>query len=232
MIQTLFRAFVRLVFFFIARVEIRGYENVPAEGGFILAANHLGRLDSAILYYAIKRKDIIMPVAEKYKTHWLFGPLVLALGGFFINRFDADLQAIREVLKRLKKGGLFVIAPEGTRSKTEALQEARPGVAYFASKTGVPIIPVALTGTEDRVVVDNLKHFRRSLFTVVAGAPFTLPSLKAQQHDDALKAGTDEIMCRIGAMLPEKYRGFYAEHPRINELLAQAQKPNGDDNLG
>ncbi|HEY3313233.1 MAG TPA: lysophospholipid acyltransferase family protein [Anaerolineales bacterium] len=222
MFQKIFRAFVRFVLFFIARVEIRGYDNVPAEGGFILAANHLGRLDSAMLYYAIKREDIIMPVAEKYKTHWLFGPLVRALGGFFINRFDADLQAIREVLKRLKKGGVFVIAPEGTRSKVEALQEAREGAAYFACKTGVPVIPVALTGTEDRLVLDNLKHFRRSHIIVRAGVPFTLPSLKGQQNAETLNAATDEIMCRIGAMLPEKYRGYYADHPRLRELLANA----------
>jgi 1-acyl-sn-glycerol-3-phosphate acyltransferase len=222
MFQKIFRAFVRFVLFFIARVEIRGYENVPAEGGFILAANHLGRLDSAMLYYAIKREDIIMPVAEKYKTHWLFGPLVKALGGFFINRFDADLQAIREVLKRLKKGGVFVIAPEGTRSKVEALQEAREGAAYFASKTGVPVIPVALTGTEDRLVLDNLKHFRRSHIIVRAGVPFTLPALKGQQNTETLNAATDEIMCRIGAMLPEKYRGYYADHPRLKELLENA----------
>ncbi len=221
MAQKLFRIFVHFVLFFIARVEVTGYENLPA-GGFILAANHLGRLDSALLYYAIEREDLIMPVAEKYKTHWIFGPLVLALGGFFINRFDADVQAIREVLKRLKQGGVFVIAPEGTRSKTEAMQEARHGAAFFASKTGRPVVPVALTGTEDRVVVDNLKHFRRTHITVHAGLPFTLPSLKGQDRDSALATATDEIMCQIGALLPEKYRGFYAEYPRLKELEANA----------
>ncbi len=221
MAQKIFRIFVHFVLFVIARVDLQGYENLP-KGGFILAANHLGRLDSAMLYYAIDREDIIMPVAEKYKDHWLFGPLVRVLGGFFINRFDADVQAIREVLKRLKNGGVFVIAPEGTRSKTEALQEARPGVAYFASKTGLPIIPVALTGTEDRLVVENLKHFRKSQITVRAGKPFVLPSLKGQNRDEALAAATTEIMCQIGAMLPEKYRGFYADHPRLKELLADA----------
>ncbi len=222
MFQKYFRVFIKVVLFFIARVKIIGYENVPASGGFILAANHLGRLDSAMLYYAIDRQDVIMPVAEKYKDHWLFGPLVIALGGFFINRFDADMHAIREVLKRIKKGGIFVIAPEGTRSKTEALQEAHSGVAYFASKTGVPIIPVAITGTEDRLVVANLKHFRRSQITVRAGVPFTITPVKGVQHDEALQAATDEIMCQIAAMLPEKYRGFYANYPRVQELLANA----------
>jgi 1-acyl-sn-glycerol-3-phosphate acyltransferase len=220
--QKLFRIFVRIVMFFIARIEIIGYENLPTGGGFILASNHLGRLDSAMLYYAVDREDIIMPVAEKYKNHRIFGPLVRVLGGFFINRFDADVQAIREVLKRLKKGGIFVIAPEGTRSKTEALQQGRPGVAFFASKTGLPVIPIALTGTEDRMVVDNLKHFRRSKITIHAGAPFTLPSLKGQDREQALEAAVEEIMCQIGAMLPEKYRGFYADHPRLKQLVETA----------
>ena len=225
MAQKIFRVFVRFVLFFIARVEISGYENLPETGGFILAANHLGRLDSALLYYAVEREDVIMPVAEKYKTHWLFGPLVLALGGFFINRFDADLHAIREVLKRLKKGGVFVIAPEGTRSKVEALQEAHPGAAFFASKTGMPIIPIALTGTEDRQVVENLKHFRRSRITVQAGAPFTLSSTRGQPQAEVLANATEEIMCRIAVMLPEKYRGFYSGHARLLELLEE-QKNN------
>lgn len=221
MAQKFFRLFIRFVLFFIAHVQVVGYENLP-QGGYILAANHLGRLDTALLFYALKRSDIIMPVAEKYKTHWIFGPLVPALGGFFINRFDADLQAIREVLKRLKKGGVFVIAPEGTRSKTEALQEAHRGAAFFACKTGAPVVPIALTGTEDRTVVDNLKHFRRSRITVHAGLPFTLPSLKGQDRDQALAAATDEIMCQIGVMLPGKYRGFYAGHPRLKELEKHA----------
>lgn len=223
MAQKIFRIFVRIVLFFIARVEVIGYENLPSEGGYILASNHLGRLDSAMLYYAVERNDTIMPVAEKYKNHWLFGPLVVALGGFFINRFDADLHAIREVLKRIKKGGIFVIAPEGTRSKTEALQQGKPGVAYFSMKTGVPIVPIALAGTEDRMILENLKHFRKSKIVVNAGPAFTLPSVRGQQNnDEVLQAATDEIMCRIAVMLPEKYRGFYAEHPRVKELADHA----------
>ena len=66
----------------------------------------------------------------------------------------------------MKKGGMLVIAPEGTRSKTEALQEAKLGVAFLASKSGYPVLPVAVTGTEDRAILENLKHFRRSKIIV------------------------------------------------------------------
>ncbi len=216
--QTLVRMLIKLILRVIADITVEGYGNLPQSGGYVIAANHLGRLDSALLYYFIDRKDLIMPVAEKYKNHWLFRPLVLSVGGFFINRFDADLQAIREVLKRLKNGGVFVIAPEGTRSKTESLLEARPGVAYFASKTGMPILPVAITGTEDRLIVQNLKRFKRSKIHIVAGPTFILPPIKSTDTP-ALEKATTEIMCRIGAMLPEKYRGFYANNPRLLELL-------------
>ncbi len=216
--QKFFRILVRIVLRIIARVEIHGIENLPA-GGFILASNHLGRLDSAILYYAVDREDVIMPVAEKYKSHWFFGPLVRSLGGFFINRFDADLAAIREVLRRMKKGGIFVIAPEGTRSKTESLQQARSGVAFFASKTGALVVPIAMTGTEDRLVLENLKHLRRSHIVVRAGKPIRVRLDETQGREQALEAATDDIMCRIAAMLPEKYRGVYANHPRLAQIL-------------
>lgn len=216
--QKLFRILVRIVLRVIARVEIHGIENLP-QGGFILASNHLGRLDSAILYYAIEREDVIMPVAEKYKTHWLYGPLVRSLGGFFINRFEADLAAIREILRRMKKGGIFVIAPEGTRSKTESLQQAHSGVAFFASKTGAPVVPIAMTGTEDRLILENLKRLRRSHIVVRAGKPIRVRLDESLGREQALDAATDDIMCRIAAMLPEKYRGVYAHHPRLEQIL-------------
>ena len=223
MAKKLLRLLIRFILNVIARVDVQGYENVPPEGGFLLTANHLGRLDPALLYYAIDREDVILPVAEKYKDHWLYGPLTRAIGGFFINRFDADLQAIRQILKRLKNGGVFVIAPEGTRSKTEALLEGRQGAAFFGAKSGMPIVPIAITGTEDRLIVENLKHLRRSHIIVRAGPAFTLPALKrGEQHEEALQAGTEEIMCHIAVLLPEKYRGVYAEHPRLKELLSHA----------
>ena len=219
--QKFIRFLVRLILPLIARVEVIGYENIP-QGAFVITANHLGRLDSAILFYAFPRQDIIMPVAEKYKHHWLYGSIVRMVGGFFIDRFNPDFSAVREVVNRMKQGQILVIAPEGTRSKTEALQEARPGAAFFAIRAGVPILPAALTGTEDRLVKENLRHFKRTHIVVRAGVPFTLPAAKGVNRDEMLKQQTEEIMCRIAAMLPESYRGFYADHPRLKELLKDA----------
>ncbi len=205
----------------IADVEIVGLEKLPA-GNFILASNHLGRLDTAILLYAVDREDIIMPVAEKYKNHPLFGAIGRAVDAIWLNRFDADYAAFREILTRMEKGGLMVIAPEGTRSKTEALQEAKMGVAFLAAKSGYPVLPVAMTGTEDRLIVQNLKRFRRTKIKVQAGDLIRIDAPpRGHGREEHLRAATDEIMCQIAAKLPESYRGFYKDHPRLKEILSQ-----------
>jgi len=165
------RSIVRFVMNIIADVEIVGMEKLP-EGNVIIAANHLGRLDTAVLLYALDREDIIKPVAEKYKNHPLFGVIGRAVDAIWLNRFDADFAALREILARMQKGGLMVIAPEGTRSKTASLQEGKMGVAFLASKSGYPVLPVALTGTEDRGIVSNLKRLRRSKIRAVGGESF------------------------------------------------------------
>ena len=209
---------VRFVINLIARVELQGFENIPTEGGFVIATNHLGRLDVALLYYVLDG-DFIITIAEKYEHHWLFGPIGNAMHGIWLDRFNADIGAIREVLIRMKAGGILVIAPEGTRSKTETMAEGKPGVAYLALKAGLPIIPVGLTGTEDRHVVERLKHFKKSEIKIIVGKPFNLPPIQRKDRDATLRQYTDEIMCRIGVLLPEQYRGVYTNHPRLKELL-------------
>ena len=212
------RSIVRFVMKIIADIEIHGIEKLPA-GNVIIAANHLGRLDTAVLLCILDRKDIIMPIAEKYKNHPIFGTIGRAANGIWLNRFETDYAALRQILARMEQGGLLVIAPEGTRSKTEALQEAKLGVAFLASKSGYPVLPVAVTGTEDRGIVANMKRFRRSKIVVRGGDLFTIEVSKGKGREQAMRESTDEIMCRIGALLPEKYRGVYADHPRLKELL-------------
>jgi 1-acyl-sn-glycerol-3-phosphate acyltransferase len=213
------RSIVRFVMKLITDIEVHGIEKVPP-GNFIAAANHLGRLDTAVLLCVMDREDIIMPVAEKYKHHPLYGAIGRAGNAIWLNRFEADYSALREILARMEQGGMMVIAPEGTRSKTEALQEGKMGVTFLASKSGYPVMPVAMTGTEDRVIAENLKHFRRSKIVVQGGDPFMVEVPKGKGREQAMRAATDEIMCRIAVMLPEKYRGVYADHPRLKQLLA------------
>jgi 1-acyl-sn-glycerol-3-phosphate acyltransferase len=120
----------------------------------------------------------------------------------------------------MKEGNTLVIAPEGTRSRVGTLLEGKPGVSYLATKLNRPIVPVAICGTEDKVFWGNLKRLRRNHVIVRAGPAFTLPPLPRENREEVLRQYTDEIMCRIAVLLPEKYHGFYKNHPRLRELLA------------
>ena len=213
------RSIVRFIMKIIADIEVYGLERLPA-GNVIVAANHLGRLDSAVLLCLTDRNDVIMAIAEKYKNHPLFGPIGRSANAVWLNRFEADFSALREILQRMKTGGMLVIAPEGTRSKTEALQEGKMGVAFLAGKSGYPVLPVAIAGTEDRGVLENLKHLRRTKITVTAGDLLHFEIPRGKGREPAMYAATEEIMCRLAALLPVKYRGVYADHPRLKELLS------------
>jgi len=219
MTYSLIRFLIRLLAPVVMRLEVFGKENLPASGAYIAAANHLGVLDSLLVYYLLERQDIILIIAEKHTRYAFTRWLVRSLDAIYIDRFNADMAVMREVLRRLRKGGVLVIAPEGTRSQTGALLEGRQGASFLAAKTGVPIIPVGATGTQDRLLLANLKRLRRTPVTVCIGESFQLPPLSKQDRDAALLADTIEIMCRIAVLLPPEYRGFYADHPRLHELL-------------
>jgi len=214
------RFIVRFIMKLIARIETHGMEKLP-DGNVIIAANHLGRLDTAVILCVLDREDIIMPVAEKYKDHPIYGAIGRSANAIWLKRFEADYSAFRKILEKMKEGGLLVIAPEGTRSRTEALQEGKMGVAFLAGKSGYPVLPVAVTGTEDRGVFNNLKHFRRLKIVVKAGDLLNIEIPNGNGREEAMRNATDEIMCHIGAMLPKQYRGVYAEHPRLKELALQ-----------
>ncbi|HKY56037.1 MAG TPA: lysophospholipid acyltransferase family protein [Anaerolineales bacterium] len=214
------RFLIRILLNLIARFELRGKENVPLTGGMILAANHNGILDIFMVYYGIDRTDLFIPLAEKFgKIGWIRW-FARHLNFLFVDRFNPDLKAIRKMIALMEEGRCLVIAPEGTRSQTGALNEGKPGVAYLAARSGFPVIPIAITGTADKAVIENLKRFRKSHITLTGGKPFIIPPLPNKDRDVALQKYTDEIMCQIAALLPEQYRGVYAEHPRLKELLS------------
>lgn len=213
------RFLIRLMFKWLARIEVSGIENLPQAPSVIVACNHIGRLDAGLIYFFTDRRDIIMLVAEKYRKNAFFRWLATSLDGIFVDRFNADMNAMREVLRRLKRGGVLAIAPEGTRSPTGALQQGRDGASYLAAKSGVPVVPVGIRGTEDAIVKQRLKRLQRLHIIARVGKPFTLPPLEGRNREAQLGAFTEEIMCRIAALLPEEMRGFYAEHPRLKALL-------------
>jgi 1-acyl-sn-glycerol-3-phosphate acyltransferase len=213
------RWLVRLLFNLIARVEVKGYEHLPRDGSFVIATNHLGIVDAPIAFYALDYWDMFVLIAEKWEKVALFRWLGKYLNFIFIDRFNPDIKTLRKVISLMEQDNILVIAPEGTRSRVGSLIEAKPGVSYLATKLNRPIVPVAITGTEDKALFGNLKRLRRAHITVRAGEAFTLPPLPRENRDEALQRYTDEIMCHIAALLPEKYRGVYADHPRLKELL-------------
>ena len=94
------------------------------------------------------------------------------------------------------------------------------GVIFIAAQSGAQIIPVGVTGTEDAIVKSRWKRMRRLKIVLHVGKPYMPPSVKGADRDHNIEAATEDLMCRIAALLPESYRGIYKETPRTRELIA------------
>ncbi len=214
------RFVLRIVLKIIARVEISGYGNIPETGGAIVVVNHIGRLDALLGVILADRDDFILMIAEKYKKSAFWRWWARKVDAVWLDRYEADFHALRVVLKRLKRGEILGMAPEGTRSVNAMMAQGKPGAAYLAAKANVPIIPVGLAGTEDRVVKYRLRHLRRLDINIRIGEPFCLPPMDRKNREEFLTQNTEEIMCRIAALIPPEYRGVYDDAPRLQEILA------------
>jgi 1-acyl-sn-glycerol-3-phosphate acyltransferase len=204
------------------RREIVGLEKIPQHAPTIIAGNHIGFLDGILIpSVPILRQhpNLIVVVAEKYENNKFFRWAINNLNFMFIDRFNPDVKTLRKVLALLKDDGVLVIAPEGTRSPNASLIEGKSGAAYLAAKTGATVLPMGITGTEDKLVKKQLKKIKRLNVSIEIGDPFTIPNLPNNNREEFLKKYTDEIMCQIAALLPESYRGVYTDHPRLKELL-------------
>lgn len=213
----LFCGVFRILFFLLTRLRVKGREHLPQEGGYIAAANHLSVIDVPLTYCLINRHDVTGLVAKAHRKNPLFRLLINLLGGIWLSREVIDPRALRAARDHLRGGGVLGIAPEGTRSQTGALIEAKTGVAFLADQAKVPIIPVAVAGTWQ--ITTEILTLKRPVIQVNFGKPFTLPPVDRKSRDHDLKQNTDEIMCQLAALLPAENRGVYADHPRVLELL-------------
>ena len=202
-----------------SRVTFLGTEYLPASGGILVATNHVSRLDTLLLFINPARDDITALVADKYKDYPLFKWMMNTGGVIWLDRANADFGAVRAAVGALKQGLSLGIAPEGTRSLDGQLQEGKQGIVLVALKSGVPLVPVGIQGTQD--VFKKMFTFKRPRLTLTFGPAFTLPPLDRDRRDEQMKQATDEVMCRIAALLPPEYWGVYKDHPRLKELLAQ-----------
>lgn len=215
------RTLIRFLLRTLSKVEVVGREHIPQSGNFIIAANHLGLVDAFMPFFILNNTNLFLLVGEKWEKVGILRWLGKQLNFIFVDRFNPDIKAIREVITRMKQGEVLVITPEGTRSKVGHLIEGKQGVSYLAAKLGYPILPGGITGSFDPVFFGQLKRLKRPLLKVNIGPAFELPPLPGDglERDEVLKQTTDEIMCRIAALLPEENRGFYQDHPRLKEIL-------------
>jgi 1-acyl-sn-glycerol-3-phosphate acyltransferase len=200
------RQVIRALFRLLTRMEITGVEHIPTEGGCLLVTNHISRLDTPVLLVSAARR--IYPLAaDKYKNFPVFNWLLNIGEVIWINRTEFDREALLNSIAVLKRGDVLGIAPEGTRSRSGALQKAKSGVAFLAARTGVPIVPVGITGTN--TMLQDFARLRRMQIYVTFGEAFYLPKYGRLTADE-LNATTDLIMGRLAALLPPSYRGVYA----------------------
>ena len=206
----LFYRFTKLVFGFIllvwTRREVVGLKNVPRRGPVILASNHVNLLDPPLLAFLLPRRIVYMGKIELWKTP-IIGPLYGLVGFIPVQRFGADLAALRKAEKTLRQNQVLGMFPEGTRSRKPGLGKGQPGTAIIALRSGAPIVPVAVTGTAGVAVPRSF--FRLTRVRVVFGKPFELPKDR-RLSTELVEQCTERIMKEIAVLLPEEYRGVYA----------------------
>ncbi|MEG6521077.1 lysophospholipid acyltransferase family protein [Desulfotomaculum sp. 1211_IL3151] len=188
------RFIIRNILLLWRRWEIVGLENLPVNGGLLIVSNHASNLDPLVVGCAITRKVHFMAKVELFKVP-LLKTIITLLGAFPINREKSDRNAIRKALEILRSGQVVGIFPEGTRSKTGALQKAHIGAAMLAVKGDVPILPIALIGTRG--------FFNK--ITVKIGKPVYLPEIWAGRPGKAeLEALSDTVMGKIEQLIIDK----------------------------
>lgn len=218
MIKRVMRWFFKLLGSLLVRFDLEGIENLPDQKPYILVTNHLSIYDVALVFAWLGDEDTSGWAAEKWENHPIAGTLLRIGGGVFIQRGEVDRRALKAAVQWLQAGKVWGMAPEGTRSPDGTMKRGKTGVAYLADSSGASIVPMGLVGAEK--ITSSLKRLRRQRVSLKIGKPFKLPPLDEDSRTASLRANTDEVMCRIAALLPESYRGVYADHPRTKEILA------------
>lgn len=179
----IFKILCRLTFGIIFRTKVIGAENIPKEGGFILAANHMSNWDPPFLGTFIDRVVNYMGKEELFKNP-IMAMICRGLNVFPVKRGAADKNAMKNAVKILKSGKCLGIFPEGTRSKTGKIRKAESGVSLIAAMTKAPIIPAAIINTE-KIFSSEIKIPR---LAVVYGKPMNFtgnPKDKTELNDFA-----------------------------------------------
>jgi 1-acyl-sn-glycerol-3-phosphate acyltransferase len=213
------------------RPEVTGAEYVPQTGGAILASNHLSILDSVFLPFMLKRPVTFTAKSEYFTSRHpamrLMGRYLRATGQLPVDRDGARAaQATLEAaLALLQQGQLFGIYPEGTRSPDGRLYRGRPGVGWLAMHSGLPVIPVAMFGT-DRVLPPGHSVPRLGKVRIKIGKPLMFstepgPDGRREAPGKARRAIADEVVRAIHELSGQEYVNMYAS-VRKEQLAAEA----------
>jgi len=210
--RRLFRLFLRgltrLVTLLLLRATITGVENFPKRGPALIVFNHLGDTDAVLMFAALP-----FPINSEglgkieLRDHWFVGPIFRAYGIIWIHQGRPDRRALRAALDALAEGRMVSIAPEGRQSVMGGLEEGTEGAAFLALKSAAPIVPIAMTGTENSNIYSHLKRWKRARVTLAVGKPFYLQ--QAANRQQTIQEGTEQIMQAIARLLPQEYRGKY-----------------------
>lgn len=189
-----------------AHIKVRGLENVPKTGAFLLVSNHLSMADPPVLIGYIPRHVHFFTKAEAFE-HFPLKQILPPGEPVKVHRGRVDRQALRHAEELLKRGEVVGIFAEGHRARSGEAQEARAGVVFLAQRTGVPILPVAISGTE-RIFSKRFPWYRRRRIALTVGQPFRLDEVgQVSKHNRDQIA--QQVMGRVAALLPPTYRGVY-----------------------
>ena len=194
------------------RVRIEGRDGLPPRGAVILAANHRSFMDSLFLPLVIRRRVTFVAKAEYFddkKTAWFFR----GVGQIPIRREggSASERALASATEVLEAGGVFGIYPEGTRTRDGYLHRGHTGVARLALRTGAPIVPVGMTGTDEiNPIGRKLPRLFRTV-TIRFGSPIAVDRYAGREQDRlVLRQITDEVMFEIRQLSGYEYVDTYA----------------------
>ena len=201
-------ALAKAAFTAFAKWEVEGQEAVPPRGPLIVVSNHLSNADPPMLVASIPRW-LHFPAKRNLFNNPVASALLTNVGVHPVDRGKVNIEALKWNLKLLNEDQTIVLFPEGTRSRDGEIKRGMPGVAYIATKSQAPILPVAISGAE------NIPGFWRIAFPlcrvkVRIGEPFTLPVMEGTLSRPVLQHLTDMIMHRVASLLPQQYRGYYA----------------------
>jgi 1-acyl-sn-glycerol-3-phosphate acyltransferase len=191
------------------RCRIKGKENVPIRGPFIVVSNHLSACDPVLLGVKLRKKIVFMAKEELFRSRFT-SYFIREFGAIPVYRGRPNRDALREAGRVLERGEVLGLFPEGKRSTEGSLRPALYGSALIACHNTAAILPVAITGSEAMRGFSWI--WQRPRVKILIGRTFYLPQGDPALTRSALAENTDIIMRHIAELLPESYRGEYA-HP-------------------